>query len=71
MSGGIHFFVIAGLVGAAGLIIYFYGKKVGGGDFNAAFQDPKDRKKFFIFSAGVIVFFVLVYVGLVIGKVLG
>lgn len=65
-----NFMVIAAFVFAVGGAIYWYAKKVGGGEARHAFDDPNDRKKVLIISAGIIVFAGLIFAGLVIGGVL-
>jgi len=68
--GTTTFFVIAGFVAAVGGIIYWYGKTVGNGVFNAAFHDPHDRKKVFIFSGVVIAVALVAILGLAIAGII-
>jgi len=69
-DGLITFIVICVFAFAIGGSMYWYAKLVGKGNAKAAFEDPHDRKRVFIVSAGILVFFGLVFAILVIAGVL-
>ena len=66
----LNFCVIVVFVVAVCGAIYWYAKVVGRGEAKAALEDPRDRNKVLIVSAGIIVFAGLVFLGLVIGGIL-
>jgi len=69
-EGLVNFIVICVFVFAVGGLMYLYAKMVGKGEAKAAFQDPNDRKRVFIVSAGILVFFGIIFAILVIAGVL-
>lgn len=60
----VSFILIVGLIAGTGWLMYWYAKKVGGGEARLAFEDPSDRKKVLIFWAGLIVFALIIFLGL-------
>lgn len=54
------FFGLFAFLFAYGAAIYWYAKKLGGGDATSAWNDPNDQKRLLIVAAGLAVFLLII-----------